>query len=127
MAQKEGFISRFNLWSADQIRRGDEIKARIEKDNIELVRIAWADPHGVSRAKTVTIPAFLNALEDGHNINVATTTLDASGARTFASFTKGGGMNLEEMTGSPNLIVVPDPITFRILPWERNVAWILGD
>ena len=36
-------------------------------------------------------------------------------------------MNLEEMTGSPNLIVVPDPSTFRILPWEPNIAWILGD
>ena len=38
---------------------------------------------------------FLSALENGYNINVATTTLDASGARTFASFTRGGGMDLE--------------------------------
>jgi glutamine synthetase len=127
MARKEGFIAKHNLWSADQIRRANELKAMIKKGKIELFRIAWADPHGVSRAKTVTLPAFLSALEDGYNINVATTTLDASGARTFASFTKGGGMNLEEMTGSPNLIVVPDPSTFRILPWEPNVAWILGD
>lgn len=127
MARKEGFIAVHNLWSSDQVQRANELKARIKKDKIELFRIAWADPHGVSRAKTVTLPAFLNALEDGYNINVATTTLDASGARTFASFTNGGGMNLEEMTGSPNLIVVPDPATFRILPWEPNVAWILGD
>lgn len=127
MARNEGFIAKHNLWSADQTRRATELKAKIKKDKIELFRIAWADPHGASRAKTVTLPAFLSALEDGYNINVATTTLDASGARTFASFTKGGGMNLEEMTGSPNLIVVPDPSTFRILPWEPNVAWILGD
>lgn len=127
MARNEGFIAKHNLWSADQTRQARELKARVKKDEIELFRIAWADPHGVSRAKTVTLPAFLSALEDGYNINVATTTLDASGARTFSSFTKGGGMNLEEMTGSPNLIVVPDPSTFRILPWEPNVAWILGD
>ena len=127
MAHGLGFIARHNLWSADQKRRAEEIKAQVEKDNIELFRIAWADPHGASRAKTVTRPAFLGALEDGYNINVATMTLDASGARTFASFTQGGGMNLPEMTGSPNLIVVPDPSTFRILPWEPGVAWILGD
>jgi glutamine synthetase len=127
MTRSLGFIERHNLWSEDQKRRVKEIKAQVEKENIELFRIAWADPHGASRAKTVTLPAFLSALEDGYNINVATTTLDASGARTFASFTQGGGMNLEEMTGSPNLIVVPDPSTFRILPWEPNVAWILGD
>jgi glutamine synthetase len=127
MAHSLGFIARHNLWPEDQKRRAEEIKAQVEKENIELFRIAWADPHGASRAKTVTLPAFLSALEDGYNINVATTTLDASGARTFGSFTQGGGMNLEEMTGSPNLIVVPDPSTFRILPWESNVAWILGD
>ena len=72
----------------------------------------------------MTLPAFLDALENGYNINVATTILDASGARTFGSFTRGGGMNLDEMTGSPNLIIVPDPATFRILPWEPHVGWI---
>ena len=36
-------------------------------------------------------------------------------------------MGLDEMTGSPNLIIVPDPATFRILPWEPNVGWILSD
>ena len=107
MAHSLGFIARHNLWSEDQKRRAEEIRVQVETENIELFRIAWADPHGASRAKTVTLPAFLSALEEGYNINVATTTLDASGARTFASFKQGGGMNLEEMTGSPNLIVVP--------------------
>lgn len=123
----EGFIERHGLWTLDQRRHSDEIKARIDKENLKLFRVAWADPHGAVRAKTVTRPAFLGALENGYNINVATTTLDGSGARTFASFTRGGGMGLEEMTGSPNLIVVPDPATFRVLPWEPEVGWILGD
>ncbi|MGR8023281.1 glutamine synthetase family protein [Burkholderia cenocepacia] len=127
MAHSLGFIAKHNLWSDDQRRLAEEIKVRVTKENIELFRIVWADPHGASRAKTVTLPAFLSALDDGYNINVATATLDASGARVFSSFTRGGGMGLEEMTGSPNLIVVPDPATFRILPWEPNVAWILGD
>ena len=64
---------------------------------------------------------------NGYNINVATTTLDASGARTFASFTDGGGMGLAEMTGSPNLTIVPDPATFRVLPWAPGIGWVLCD
>ncbi len=48
------------------------------------MRLAWADPHGAARAKAVTVPAFLAALETGYNINVATTTLDSANARTFA-------------------------------------------
>jgi glutamine synthetase len=59
---------------------------------LKLFRVAWADPHGAARAKTVTVPTFLGALENGYNINVATAMLDASGARTFSSFTRGGGM-----------------------------------
>lgn len=127
MGRVAGFIERHALWSSDQRRLAEQIKARIKKDKLKLFRVAWADPHGASRAKTVTLPAFLSALDNGYNINVATTMLDASGARTFASFTRGGGMGLEEMTGSPNLIIVPDPATFRILPWEPNVGWILCD
>ena len=127
MRRRAGFIEQHGLWSGDQRRLAGQIKARIRKDKLKLFRVAWADPHGVARAKTITVPAFLAALESGHNINVATTTLDASGARTFASFTRGGGMGLDEMTGSPNLTIVPDPTTFRVLPWEPNVGWVLCD
>src|ERR1051326_4173744 len=127
MTRGEGFIRKHGLWTEDQHRQALTIKGRLEKENLKLFRVAWADPHGASRAKTLTTPAFLAALENGHNINVATSTLDASGARTFASFTRGGGMGLDEMTGSPNLIIVPDPATFRVLPWEPDVGWVLCD
>jgi glutamine synthetase len=127
MSRTAGFIEKHGLWAESQRDQARQIKERVEKDNLKLVRVAWADPHGASRAKTVTVPAFLGALESGYNINVATATLDASGARVFASFTRGGGMDLEEMTGSPNLIIVPDPATFRVLPWEPSVGWILCD
>ena len=36
-------------------------------------------------------------------------------------------MRLPEMTGSPNLTIVADPATFRVLPWADGVGWILGD
>ena len=125
------FIDKHGLWTDDQKRRAEELKLFLEKDKLQFVRIAWADPHGASRAKAVTVPAFLAALTTGYNINVATTTLNSANARTFASFTRGGGMGLDEMTGSPNLTIVPDPATFRVLPWAGNaeggVGWILAD
>jgi glutamine synthetase len=123
----QSFIERHGLWSDDQKRQAAELKQRLEKDNLRFVRLAWADPHGASRAKAVTAPAFAAALSCGYNINVATTTLDSANARTFSSFTRGGGMGLAEMTGSPNLTIVPDPSTFRVLPWAPGVGWILCD
>ena len=116
-----------SLWTDEQRRQADELKRRVEKENLRLVRFAWADPHGYSRAKEVTVPAFLGALTHGYNINVATHMLDSAGARTFASFTRGGGIGLDEMTGSPNLAVVPDPSTFRVLPWAPGIGWVLCD
>ncbi len=122
--KKSAFIARHGLWTEEQQRKADELKRRVVKEDLNLVRLAWADPHGAARAKAVTLPAFLGALETGYNINVATTTLDSANARTFASFTRGGGMGLEEMTGSPNLTIVPDPFTFRVLPWAPGTGCI---
>src|SRR5262249_5370244 len=125
LVMSTAFIERHGLWSEEQHRRADEIRRRIEADKLRYVRLAWGDTHGYARAKTLTIPAFLSALSSGHNIGVATATLDSAGARVFASFTRGGGMGIEQMTGSPNITAVPDPMTFRVLPWAPGTGWIL--
>src|SRR3984885_6479252 len=126
-AERPNFIEKHGLWSDEQRRLAAEIARRVETEKLHFVRLAWGDAHGYSRAKTLTIPAFLSALSDGYNIGVATTTLDSAGARVFSSFTRGGGMGLDEMTGSPNLTVVADPSTFRVLPWAPGTGWILCD
>lgn len=123
----QSFIDRHGLRSDEGRRAAEELKLRVQKEGLAFVRLAWADPHGASRAKMVTAAAFSAALDAGYNINVATTTLDSANARTFSSFTRGGGMGLPEMTGSPNLTIVPDPATFRVLPWAPGVGWILCD
>src|SRR5690242_20687993 len=115
------------MFTEEHRAQARELKKRLSSAPLELVRLAWADPHGASRAKAVSLPVFFDALEHGYNINVATTTLDSAGGRVFQSFTRGGGMGLDEMTGSPNLVVVPDPSTFRTLPWAPGVGWVLCD
>jgi glutamine synthetase len=127
MSKPPTFIEKHDLWSDEQRRLAGDIKRRIEADKLRFVRLAWSDSHGYARAKTLTVPAFLSALSAGYNIGVATTTLDSAGARVFSSFTRGGGMGLDEMTGSPNLTAVADLQTFRTLPWAPGVGWILCD
>jgi glutamine synthetase len=124
---KDSFIERHGLWTHSQAEQAAELRRRLDREPLQFVRMAWADPHGASRAKAVTLPTFLGALSDGYNINVATTTLDSANARAFSSFTRGGGMGLDEMTGSPNLVIVPDPSTFRMLPWAHGIGWVLCD
>ena len=127
MSGRPTFIERHDLWDDEQRRRAEQIRRRLEAEKFRYVRLAWGDTHGYCRAKTLTVPAFVAALTAGYNIGVATTTLDSAGARVFESFARGGGMSLDEMTGSPNLTVIADPSTFRVLPWAPGVAWILCD
>src|SRR3974390_2042366 len=96
------YIESHGLWSDEQRRLAADVMRRVEAEKVRFVRLAWGDTHGYSRAKTLTIPAFVSALTNGYNIGVATTTLDSAGARVFASFTRGGGMGLTEMTGATN-------------------------
>src|SRR5438105_6942223 len=120
-------VEEHGLWSDEQRAQAQALRERLEREPVELIRLAWADPHGASRAKALSPAVFFDALERGYNINVATTTLDSAGARVFSSFTRGGGMGLAEMTGSPNLVIVPDPATFRRLPWASGIGWVLCD
>ena len=76
------FIEKHGLWSEEQKAQALELRKRLAKEKLELVRLVWADPHGASRAKAVSVPVFLDALSAGYNINVATTTREAAGCRT---------------------------------------------
>jgi len=72
MSAQPTFIEKHGLWSDEQRRQADEIKRRLETDKLRYVRLAWGDTHGYSRAKTLTVPAFVSALQSGYNIGVAT-------------------------------------------------------
>src|SRR6185503_15525260 len=101
MSQANGFIERHGLWTDDQRRLAKALAARVKKEKLKLFRVAWADPHGASRAKTVTLPAFLDALQNGYTITVELRPPNASGARTFASSPGGGGMTFAKIRGPP--------------------------
>ena len=90
-----GFIEQHDLWDDEQKARATDLGEQLKAENIRLIRLAWSDSHGSSRAKEVSVPVFLKSLTEGYNINVATFTLDATGGRVFQSFIHVGGMGLE--------------------------------
>jgi glutamine synthetase len=42
-------------------------------------------------------------------------------------FTTGGGLGIKEMEGAADALMVPDPTTFRVLPWSPGSGWVLCD
>ncbi|WP_341529230.1 glutamine synthetase family protein [Nostoc sp. UHCC 0302] len=125
--KKPGFIERHHLWTAAQTELSEQIKTIVKEQNLLLIRTAWEDQHGIVRSKSLLPQAFLSALENGMQISTGTYLFDSGGALVFNPFVAGGSLEMPEMTGAPNLLAVPDPHTFRILPWAKRTGFILCD
>ena len=52
---------------------------------------------------------------------------DTSHRTVFPVFTSGGGFGMREMEGAADVLMVPDPMSFRVLPWAPATGWLLCD
>ncbi|MBK3577235.1 glutamine synthetase [Streptomyces sp. MBT65] len=122
-----GFIERHGLWTAEQAAAAREIQARAESGGMTVVRLVFADQHGLLRGKTVTLGELGNVLSDGTGIASSLLAKDTSGRTVFPLFTKETPLGLPELRGAADMVMVPDPLTFRMLPWSPGTGWLLCD
>ena len=124
---RNNFVDRFGLWSDEQKLLAKDLVKKIKDLNLEVIRISFPDQHGILRGKTLVADEASSALANG--VGMVTTLLakDTSHKTVFSWFTDGGGLGMEEMTGGGDFIMVPDPSTFRILPWAEKTGWMMAD
>ncbi|MFD9325234.1 glutamine synthetase family protein [Streptomyces sp. NPDC060065] len=122
-----GFIERHGLWSAEQTAAAGEILARAESGGMTAVRVVFADQHGLLRGKTVTVGELPNVLREGTGIASSLLAKDTSGRTVFPLFTKETPLGLPELRGAADMVMVADPLTFRMLPWSPGTGWVLCD
>jgi len=83
---------------------------------VKAVRLLYTDLHGVARGKDIPIGHFLEMLEEG----VA-----------FCSVIMGTDLRHTPVVGGEqgyvDFAIRPDPETLRIVPWQPEVAWCLGE
>ncbi|MEH2305387.1 glutamine synthetase family protein [Nostoc sp.] len=125
--KRPGFIERHHLWTEIQKEASEKIKAIVKEQDLLLIRTAWSDQHGIVRSKSLLPQAFFSALENGMQISTGTFLFDTGGAIVFNPFVPGGSLDMPLMTGAPNLVAVPDPDTFKIVPWAKRTGFILCD
>lgn len=116
------FIAKFGLW--DDLQAAAAEKIETDLNEVDLVRLAYCDPHGLARSKTLPADSFRVALRNGIDFAPGPLLFDTGHAlaidRTSAGFAG--------ISGSDNFVVVPDPHTFQMLPEiEPRTAWVLGD
>lgn len=124
---KVGFIEQYGLWSDQQKEAARGIEEEVRDKGLRQVRISWGDQHGIARGKSLTAEGFLAALRNGKDFQSAVLIMDTTNNIIAPLFTEGGGFGIPEMTGYPDVILVPDPLTFRVLPWAERTGWVLSD
>jgi len=124
---KKSFVERYGLWSDEQARTAKAVARAIKKRKLELVRFSFADQHGVLRGKTVLAADAEAAMRSGVAMTTTLLAKDTAHKTAFPVFTPGGGFAMREMQGAADFVMVPDPSSFRVLPWAPNTGWLLCD
>src|SRR6201998_425422 len=99
----------------------------VEDKKLEVIRFSFPDQHGILRGKTLVASEALASLESGCTITTTMFAKDTSHKTVFPVFTAGGGFGMREMEGAADVLMVADPLTFRILPWSPTTGWVLCD
>jgi glutamine synthetase len=101
------------------------ILKEIEARGLKAIRFSFADQHGVLRGKTLAAAEAKNALERGVTATSTLLLKDTSHRTVFPAFTPGGGVGMPELQGAADVLMIPDPATFRVLPWAADTGWML--
>jgi glutamine synthetase len=122
-----GFVGRHGLASPGREALVQEVAASIRAQGLRTVRLAVVDQHGVPRGKMLSPEAAIAAMSDGLDFSGAIYSLDTGNQVFVPAFARGGGFGIDEFTGFPDVMLVPDPSTFRVLPWADRTGWMLCD
>src|SRR5204863_1200784 len=106
---------------------GVNILKEIEARGLKAVRFSFADQHGILRGKTLAAAEVRTALERGVTVTSTLLLKDTSHRTVFPAFTPGGGVGMPELQGAADVLMIPDPSTFRVLPWAADTGWLLCD
>ncbi len=121
------FVARHGLWSAEQIDAAVRLRQICDEQGLDSIRLSFPDQHGILRGKTLIASEALRGLENGCTITTTMFAKDTSHKTVFPVFTAGGGFGIPEMEGAADVLMVPDPTTFRVLPWAPKTGWLLCD
>jgi glutamine synthetase len=124
---RHGFVARHGLWNPEQNEAADRVLQLAQADNLQTIRLSFVDQHGVLRGKSITTDGLQAALQNGCTITTTLLAKDTSHRTVYPVWTPGGGLAIDAMSGGGDFLMVPDPTTFKVLPWAANCGWLLCD
>lgn len=126
-ALRGGLTDRSGVYDAEGFAKALEVLKRIEAEGLETVRLSFADQHGLLRGKTLAAGAVASAFRSGVNMTSTLLLKDTSHRTVFPVWKGGPGIGDGRLDGAGDVLIVPDPDTFRVLPWSPHSGWMLCD
>jgi glutamine synthetase len=124
---QHGFVGRHGLYTPEQAAAAEAVASRIAELDLRTVRLTVIDQHGVPRSKSLSPEVAVAAMSSGLDFSGAIYSLDTGNQVFVPAFAAGGGFGIEEFTGFPDVVLVPDPATFQVLPWADRTGWMICD
>ena len=124
---RDKFITRHKLWDASQRKSVRHLIDEIKERDLKFVRVVYGDQHGLVRGKVLPAAQFVNSLSNGIACTHALFAMDSANNIYLPVFSDDGGFEVDEMGGAGDMLMVPDPTTFRVLPWTPDTGWVLCD
>ncbi|MDW4498114.1 glutamine synthetase family protein [Sulfitobacter sp. D35] len=122
----QGRLARDGLLTPEAVAAARDLCRRVGESDVETVRVLFADQHGILRGKTIVASALPALFRSGMNVT-STLLLKDTSHRTVFPVWSGAGDVPGGLQGASDILMVPDPETFRSLPWTDASAWILCD
>ncbi len=122
-----GFVERHGLRAEADRDAAAALLRRVEEAGIEVVRISFVDQHGVLRGKTLMADGLKTAMENGVAMTSTLLLKDTSHRTVYPVWQEDIGFGRGQMTGAGDVLMIPDPSTFRVLPWSPRNGGLLAD
>ena len=96
-----------------------------QASGLEWTRLVWCDVHGSLRGKTWVTSELASAFADGMGMVSTLMLKDTSDRTVYKVFEADVKNELPGFEGASNVMLLPDPATFKILPWAEKTGWLL--
>jgi glutamine synthetase len=119
------FADKCGIQSPERQAEVQRVLTLAQASGLEWIRLVWCDVHGSLRGKTWVTSELANAFSQGMGMVSTLMLKDTSDRTVYKVFESDIKNELPGFEGASNVMLLPDPSTFKILPWAPNTGWLL--
>ena len=127
MTSPETFVERAGLESEQRRIAVRAVLDEVHERGLHTMRLSCVDQHGLLRTKTVDASRLGELLATGIGIPASVLATDTANSYAVPLWSTSAVTTLSGLIGAQDVIMLPDPSTFRVPNWVAHTGWLLCD